>query len=1101
MANDAFMAAPTARRPFVGRLRELEELENAFADAGAGRGALFLLVGSAGIGKTRLADEAARGAAAAGLKVSWGRCWETGGAPAYWPFIQVLREVVRGPDGAALVAGLGTRAQLLAPLLPELVSDQGNLGHQDPDPVQARFRLFEAAVALLRAAAEQTPLFVVLDDLHAADPSSLALLHFIARNLRGLRVLIVGTYRAEEARLSPEVSRVLTDVAREGAYLPVPPLTRDEIAALVASAAEGRANANLAEAVHRATEGNPLFVNELLRLLVARGDFALGRDEASLPIPDTVREVIGRRIGRLAPETRTLLGTASVIGRDFAASLLGSIAADPPADLGRRLEEAANAGLLQASGPGVWRFSHVLVREGLYRELDTGERARLHQAVAGRLKGSGRENMAVAEIAHHLLAALPAGDAVAAADAARRAAERAIAMLAFEDAAVLLGRAHEALQSSANPDPRALCELRLLAGMAFMRAGEVARGRAACVTAADAARALGAGDLLARSALTYGAELMLAITDPKLVALLEEARSLLPPGPSGLRAQVLARLAAALQPARDVQGPIAMAREAIAMAREAGDDSVLRSVLLFAGSAMADYAPAKERVAVAEELSRLAQAAGDRFALLRAESRLTFDCLEMGALARARQAIDRYETVAQEFNQNRHIWPGRLMRSMLASAEGRGDEATRCYDEAAGLAEGDPDPTVGFVFAYCLLGHALEGDRPETMVRAEAALEAIARITEVASEDPLVLAQLGRIALRARAGDAATVRHELKSFPFDYPLMVADGAANVAMVEAAALIDEPSLSAELYRRLSPFSGGIACHGRAGMCCGGPFDLSLGILATLLGREAEAERHFEAALALSKDAGLRPYQAQGKYWYARFLRRRSRPGDRERTATLVKEALTLAEGLGMAGLCERLQALGHPESALTAPVAPVAPAAPPSLAQSLAFMAEGDYWTVSAGAVVCRLRDSRGVQMLAQLVANPGREYHVLALSGAGDEADRGDAGEALDAEAIAEYRARLEELDDEIAEAESWADAARLSRAREEREAIGRELAHGVGLGGKVRRLGGAAERARTNVQRRIRGAIRKIEEVQPALGTYLERTVRTGTFCAYEPM
>jgi hypothetical protein len=150
-----------------------------------------------------------------------------------------------------------------------------------------------------------------------------------------------------------------------------------------------------------------------------------------------------------------------------------------------------------------------------------------------------------------------------------------------------------------------------------------------------------------------------------------------------------------------------------------------------------------------------------------------------------------------------------------------------------------------------------------------------------------------------------------------------------------------------------------------------------------------------------------------------------------------------------------------------------------------------------------------VQMLAELVANPGREFHVLVLSaagvGAGGDAaeviDRGDAGELLDAEAIAEYRGRVEELDEEIAEAEAWGDAARAARARDEREAIGRELAQGVGLGGRARRAGGAAERARTNVQRRLRGAIKKIGESIPTAGAYLDRTIRTGTYCSYQPL
>ena len=140
-------------------------------------------------------------------------------------------------------------------------------------------------------------------------------------------------------------------------------------------------------------------------------------------------------------------------------------------------------------------------------------------------------------------------------------------------------------------------------------------------------------------------------------------------------------------------------------------------------------------------------------------------------------------------------------------------------------------------------------------------------------------------------------------------------------------------------------------------------------------------------------------------------------------------------------------------------------------------------------------------MLDELVRQPGRELHALALMGPGGEGpDGGDAGEVLDSEAIADYRERLAALDAELAEAEGWADTGRAARARAEREAIAEELARGVGLGGRVRRTGAAAERARVNVQRRIRGAIKKIAETLPDLGSYLDRAVKTGTFCSYEP-
>jgi hypothetical protein len=1105
MENVPGMAA--SRRLFVGRDRELEELRSGLEEAAAGHASLFLLVGPAGMGKTRLADEGGRAAAARGMIALWGRCWETGGAPAYWPWIQVLRELTRGPAGAALLEAVGPAAQRLAPLLPEIVP-AGVTAPEDADPVQARFRLFEAAVALLRAAADRTPLYVVLDDLHAADPSSLALMHFLARNLRGLHAVVVGTYRDEEARTSTEVGRALADIAREGAYLPLPPLDRGGISALVASAAGPAFDEALVDAVERATEGNPLFLGELLRLLAARGDFAQLSGGAALPIPDTVREVLGRRIARLQPETRVVLGAASVIGRDFATALLAAATGRPAAELERALDEADRAALVLAVGRGSWRFSHLLVREALYRELDPVARGQTHLRVAAALEAGGtregkresKRESVIAEIAHHRLSALPEGETGVAAEAARAASDRAMAMLAFEDAALLLQRGRQALEEAGGADRRVVCELELTEGVAWMRAGDAGRGRAACSAAADEARRLAAGDLLARAALGYGAELMLAQTDPKLVALLEEALVVLPPGPGGWRAQVLARLAATLQPAPDVKVPLAMAREAIVMARGIGDPQILRTVLQAGGSALADYAPPAERAAVSEELLALAQSAGDRFQVMRAQSRLVFDYLEQGATPKAERAAEGYEAVAREFRQSRHIWPGRLMRSMLASAQGAYAEARKLFEEAAPMAEADSDMTVPFVLSSCRMGHALESDRVADLSAAEGGMLKVMATLAIPSV-PAAYLHFSVAMIRARLGDTEMVRQRLALVALEDPFIVAAGLVNAMLAEPIASTGDRAMAAAVYERITPWAGLVISFGRSGMSCGGPVDLALGILASVSGHHQRAHAHFEAALELAARGNLRPHQAHVRYWFARLLLERSGPGDAERALSLISEARTLALGLGMEILPGRLAELEAAAPQPKAPVRPTRPASPLPAAPIFSFVREGDYWTVRSGDALCRLRDSRGVQMLAELCAQPGRELHVLALSGGDDGALAGDAGEALDAEAMADYRARVEELDEEIAEAESFGDQARASRAQEERAAIAHELAQGVGLGGRARRVGGAAERARTNVQRRIRGAIRKIGESIPALGAYLDRTVRTGTFCSYEPL
>ena len=206
-----------------GRDRELAELHAALRSAESAQGALVLLVGEPGIGKTRLANDFASEALARGARVTWGRAWEVGGAPAYWPWIEALRPFAAVTAGASEVER--TRIAPLAHLLPEL---EGCPAPQPAaDPAQDRFRLFDAVASFLALAARERPLVVLLDDVHVADTGSLALLHFVARSLHASRVVVVATYRDVEARLSSEAGEALAKVAREGRYLALRRLERD----------------------------------------------------------------------------------------------------------------------------------------------------------------------------------------------------------------------------------------------------------------------------------------------------------------------------------------------------------------------------------------------------------------------------------------------------------------------------------------------------------------------------------------------------------------------------------------------------------------------------------------------------------------------------------------------------------------------------------------------------------------------------------------------------------------------------------------------------------------------------------------------------------
>ena len=269
---------------------------------------------------------------------------------------------------------------------------------------------------------------------------------------------------------------------------------------------------------------------------------------------------------------------------------------------------------------------------------------------------------------------------------------------------------------------------------------------------------------------------------------------------------------------------------------------------------------------------------------------------------------------------------------------------------------------------------------------------------------------------------------------------------------------------------------------------------LGLLAKTIGRLDDAELHLSDAVALNERMGAKPWAAHSRFDLADVLLERDAPGDRERATEALRTARATCQELGMPALAEkvanRLADLGAGRVHVPEPPGPTGPAT---------FRREGEYWTVVFGGDAFRLRDTKGLQYLARLLAEPGREFHVLDLVGSRPESG-GDAGALLDPQAKAAYRRRLDELEEEIQDAESTGDARRIEHARSEREFIARELGTALGLGGRDRVAASASERARVNVTRAVKATLGRIAEHSSTLGRHLEATVRTGTYCSYEP-
>nr|WP_272930376.1 BTAD domain-containing putative transcriptional regulator [Mycobacterium paraintracellulare] len=471
--------------PFVGRGRELEGLLSAWQGALTGGVRTVLIAGEPGVGKTRLAGEWSQRAYEMGAVVLYGRCDEDLGAP-YQPFAEALRALVPCM-GAGRLRGLrGIEALLpLVPGLADAVPDLAPPAHADPDT--ERYALFDAAVALLEIASASAPVLLILDDLHWAAKPTLLLLRHLLRFGDHARVQIVGTYRSTDLDRSHPLAAMLADLHRDGTAnrLNLGGLDEDDVTTYVTEA--GYDDEELAHALASVTAGNPFFLIEALRHVDESGGVW---DQSTLP--QGVREAVSRRLSRLPVETNKALAAAAVVGSRFSLELVEQVVGN---DLIDAFDEARNAGIVIEEPGGNYRFNHALVRQSLLAELASVRRMRLHQRIATTLEAMpGADDELLAELAHHYFECAWAGNAAKAVLYCRRAADQAMARLAYEGAADLYRHALHALEELDDELPDrddqvaellvARCEALLAAGDVTSAAGAVSQLRAATVDSA-----------------------------------------------------------------------------------------------------------------------------------------------------------------------------------------------------------------------------------------------------------------------------------------------------------------------------------------------------------------------------------------------------------------------------------------------------------------------------------------------------------------------------------------------------------------------------------------------------------------------------------------
>ena len=904
---------------FIGRQRELSALRGALEHAKVGRGQVAMLAGEPGIGKTRTAQELSDHAARQGTLVLWGRCPEEPGAPPYWPWLQLLRRYAELHDIETMRATLGAQASILLTLDAELARGFADLPAPGPvmDPAEARFRLFDAMAQFWRRGATERPALLVFDDLHRADVSSLRLLEFVATQLGGARVLILGTYRDSEVVRRHPLSDTLAELARDPSFQRVhlSGFSSAETAEFVEALA-GASSLELVSALHERTEGHPLFLAEMTRYLRQEGRPTprAGRDARNHAwrLPEGVREVIGTRLNRLTPLCNRVLGNAAVIGRTFGLEVLTRLLDETSEEeCLAALEEAATARVIdELPEPGSYQFTHALIRDTLYDEMPALRRLRLHQRIAAALEERHRDDLTpfLSALAYHYGAARPAGTGAKALEYATRAAERAGAMLAYEEAA----RHYELALQAIEPSMRARgCELLLALGEAQANAGDSAAAMTTFLGAAEPARGLADPVLLARAARGFEAVAWraseVAQSGAQAAALVKEALEGLPPADSLERAALLAASCRALVYCNRIEEATRVHELAVAMARRLRDPLALFSAL--SAIVPARWAPEllELRLAAGREATELARRHGRaELAVGHLSGWHIGDLMESGD-TRGAAAVADFGLESPEVARQPYVLGVLLTcRAMLATHEGR-------FADAETSAIQGLQSSARFNFANASGAYAVQ---MFTLRRAQGRLRELAPVLKQFRETASDAAtwQPGLAVLYCELGLADEARDTFEKLAAtDFTGIPRDGVwlgVIAYLAETCVWLGDEARAPILYALLAPYAERNIVFGAHVACLGAAARL-LGMLAATLERWDDAERHFERALAINAASGGRPWLAQSQSEYAAMLLERQRPGDRERAMEMIDVALQESRALGMRSLADRLAALQRP----------------------------------------------------------------------------------------------------------------------------------------------------------------------------------------------
>ena len=884
--------------PFSGRDSERDALRAQWKSAQTDGRAVALVSGEPGVGKTRLTSELARAAHEDGAWVLAGRCDESISAP-FAPWIEILRHVVTHAPAELLSSHVERHGGELTRLVPELTRRMDDVPEpRTVDPETEQLALFDATVDLIEAIASDAPLFMVIDDAHWADASSLGLLrHVVRRLVPATSVLVVVTYRDTDVDRAHPLAATIGDFRREPRVERYSLRGIDEAGMRALLAAAGGSELDelgraFAHTLVQETEGNPFFVGEVIRHLVETNVIVHrdGRWQGAVTsieevgIPEGVRDVVGRRLSRLSDAANATLRTAAVVGREFPVELVAEVADVSENAALEHVEAAIAARLVDevANSPGHMSFSHALVRSTLLDELSTTRRVRLHRQIGEALERRG--DASAAELAHHFAEAAATGVAGKALEHAVRAAEEAHARAAYDEVVHFYSLALEALDAGED-DELARAALLIERGYAQHERNDADAGRADALAAAEVARRLGHAGLIGRAGATYLGLVghWAAPHDPVAVELMREGLAGLGEGDDLDRARVTAALATALVLAPGDEA-LALAEEAERLARAVGDDHSRFLALTGWAWALRSRGRSADLRQVAADAVEHSVAAGHPEWEFTSRYLHGEGLIESCDLDAATAEMD----LAGSFPSVLRGWAPAILAASRAIAAGRLDEAEELIDRAAplGAALGETNDVIGWTQH---LGVAMfRGDFDQARVWMERLDQTLFGVA--GGWRMFLLADVGELdaAVEWHAAWERDVRPLVPQVIMPWTL---EAETNLAYRTGDA-----TLAGRLRDDVAPYAGHMLGGDTALLGLG---DYLIGRVAFVEGRHDDAVAATTRAIEMSERWSLDRLTTNHRIDLARALLGRNGPGDADGARVNLTEALATAERLGLA----------------------------------------------------------------------------------------------------------------------------------------------------------------------------------------------------------